>query len=169
MHSHVRVPQSVDQGIANSSMLFLHMFPEGEFITTMFIRFIELHRQVVVAALTALREFLCVLSIHIHLYNGKTYKMQMFCSLKRNISTFCFPFCFHIYWQNGSQKGHKTKANVILFNKVFHIYTVGIRCFQPLDVFPLTPKVIRSCKIECCVNKMLQIIQNTTFSQALEL
>ena len=29
--------------------------------------------------------------------------------------------------------------------------------------------VNKSCKIECCVNKMHQIIQNMTFSQGLEL
>ena len=47
--------------------------------------------------------------------------------------------------------------------------TVGIRCIQPPDVFPLTPIVNKSCKIECCVNKMLKIIQNMMVSQGLEL
>ena len=41
--------------------------------------------------------------------------------------------------------------------------------FSPPDVFPLTPIVIKLCKIEYCVNKMLQIIQNMMFSQGLEL
>ena len=38
--------------------------------------------------------------------------------------------------------------------------TVGIRCIQPPDVFPVTSTVSKLCNIECCVNKMLQIIQN---------
>ena len=37
--------------------------------------------------------------------------------------------------------------------------TVGIRCIQPLYFFPLTSIVNKSCNIECCVNKMLQIIK----------
>ena len=48
-------------------------------------------------------------------------------------------------------------------------YTVGIRCIQPPDVFPLTPIVNKSCNIECFVNIMLQIIQNIMVSQGLEL
>ena len=47
-------------------------------------------------------------------------------------------------------------------------YTVGIRCNQPPDVFPLTPIINKLCNIECCVNKMLQIIQNMMVSQGLE-
>ena len=49
------------------------------------------------------------------------------------------------------------------------INTVGIRCIQPPDIFPLTSMVNKSCNIECCVNNMLQIIQNMMFSQGLEL
>ena len=41
--------------------------------------------------------------------------------------------------------------------------------FNPPDVLLLTPIVNKSCKIECCVNNMLQIIQNMMFSQGLEL
>ena len=41
--------------------------------------------------------------------------------------------------------------------------------FNPPDVFPLIPIVNKSCNIECCVNKMLQIIQNMTVSEGLEL
>ena len=48
-------------------------------------------------------------------------------------------------------------------------YTVGCKSIQPSDVFPLTPAVNKSCNIECCVNNMLQIIQNMMFSQGLEL
>ena len=40
--------------------------------------------------------------------------------------------------------------------------TVGIKCIQPPDVFPLTPIVNKPCNIECCVNKIM-------FSQGLEL
>ena len=47
--------------------------------------------------------------------------------------------------------------------------TVGIKCIQPPDVFPFTPIVNKSRNIECCVNNMLQIIQNMMFSQSLEL
>ena len=47
--------------------------------------------------------------------------------------------------------------------------TVGIRCIQPPDVFPLTSIVNKSCNIECCVNKMFQIIQNMMVSKDLEL
>ena len=47
--------------------------------------------------------------------------------------------------------------------------TVGVRCIQPPDVFLLTPIVNKSCNIECCVNKMLQIIKNMMFCQGLEL
>ena len=57
-------------------------------------------------------------------------------------------------------------------NKLIHIYptsTLGIRCIQPPDVFSLTPVVNKSCNIQCCVNKMLQIIQNMMVSQGLEL
>ena len=38
-------------------------------------------------------------------------------------------------------------------------HTVGIRCIQPPDVFPLPPIENKSCNIECCVNEMLQIVQ----------
>ena len=48
-------------------------------------------------------------------------------------------------------------------------YTVGISCIQPPDIFPLTPTVNKLCNIECCVNKMRQIIQNIMVSQGLEL
>ena len=37
------------------------------------------------------------------------------------------------------------------------------------DVFPLTPVVNRSCNIECCVNRMLQILQNMMVTQGLAL
>ena len=40
---------------------------------------------------------------------------------------------------------------------------------RPPDVFPLTPIVKKSCKSECCVNEMLQIIKNMMVSQGLEL
>ena len=46
-------------------------------------------------------------------------------------------------------------------------HTVGIRCIQPPDVFPLIPIVNKSSNIKRCVNNMLQIIQNM-FSQGLE-
>ena len=45
------------------------------------------------------------------------------------------------------------------------LHTVGIRCIQPPDVFPLTSMVNKSRNIECCVNNMLQIIQNMMVSQ----
>ena len=48
-------------------------------------------------------------------------------------------------------------------------YTVGIRCTQPPDIFPLTPVVNKSCNNECCVNKMLRNIQNMMVSQGFEL
>ena len=47
--------------------------------------------------------------------------------------------------------------------------TAGIRCIQPLDVFPLTSIVNKSCNIECCVNNMLKIIQTMMVSEGLEL
>ena len=47
--------------------------------------------------------------------------------------------------------------------------TVGIRCIQLPDVFPLTSIVNKSCNIDCCVNNMLQIIQNMMVSQGLGL
>ena len=43
--------------------------------------------------------------------------------------------------------------------------TVGIRCIQPPDIFPLTPIGNKSCNIEWCVNNMLQIIQIMMVSQ----
>ena len=49
------------------------------------------------------------------------------------------------------------------------VSTVGIKCIQLPDVFPLTPIVNKSCKIEYCFNKILQIFQDTVFSQSLEL
>ena len=49
------------------------------------------------------------------------------------------------------------------------VSTVGSRSIQPPDVFQLIPIVNKLCNIECCVNKMLQIIQNMMFSQGLEL
>ena len=49
------------------------------------------------------------------------------------------------------------------------MYTVGIRCIQPPDVFPLTSIVNKSRKIEYCDNKMLQVIQNVIVSQVVEL
>ena len=47
--------------------------------------------------------------------------------------------------------------------------TVGIRCIQPPDVFPLTSIVNESCKIESCVDSMLPINQNMIVSGGLEL
>ena len=47
--------------------------------------------------------------------------------------------------------------------------TAGMRCIQPPDTFPLTVTVNKSCNTECCVNKMLQIIQNMMIPLALEL
>ena len=49
------------------------------------------------------------------------------------------------------------------------ISTVGSRSIQPPGVFPLIPIVNELCNIECCVNNMLQIIQNMLVSQCLEL
>ena len=49
------------------------------------------------------------------------------------------------------------------------LYTVGNRRIQPPDIFPMTSIVNESCNIECCVNSMLQIIQNMMVSQGLEL
>ena len=60
------------------------------------------------------------------------------------------------------------KAGVVTKGK-FIEPTVGIRCIQPPDVLQLTSRVNKSYKIECCVNKMCQIIQNKMFSQGLEL
>ena len=51
----------------------------------------------------------------------------------------------------------------------FSLYTVGIRCIQPPEFFPLTSIVNKLCNIEGCVNNTLQIIQNMMFSQGLEL
>ena len=48
------------------------------------------------------------------------------------------------------------------------LYTVGIRCIQPPDVFPLTPIVNKSYNFECCFNNMLQIVQNMMVSLGLE-
>ena len=48
-------------------------------------------------------------------------------------------------------------------------YTVGVRCIQPPDVFLSTPVVNKSCNIDCCVNNMLQIIQNMMVSEGLGL
>ena len=47
--------------------------------------------------------------------------------------------------------------------------TVGIRCILPPEFFPLTSIVKKSCNYECCVNNMLQIIQNKMNSEGLEL
>ena len=54
------------------------------------------------------------------------------------------------------------QRNLILRN------TVEIRCIQTPDVFPLTSIVTKLCKIECCVNTMLQIIENMMGSQGSE-
>ena len=47
--------------------------------------------------------------------------------------------------------------------------TVVAKSFRTPRFFPLNPIVNKSCKIECCGNKMNQIIQNTILSQGLEL
>ena len=44
-------------------------------------------------------------------------------------------------------------------------HTVGNGSIQPQDVFPLTPMVNKSCKIECCVNKIHQIVQDMILTQ----
>ena len=46
--------------------------------------------------------------------------------------------------------------------KIRHLQ-LDAEVFNPPDVFPLIPIVNKSCNIECCVNKMLQIIQNVIF------
>ena len=51
----------------------------------------------------------------------------------------------------------------------YGVTTINIRCIQPHDASPLTPIGDKSYKIECCVNKMLQMIQNMIFSRGLEL
>ena len=38
--------------------------------------------------------------------------------------------------------------------------TVVAKSFRTAGVFPLNPIVNKSCKIECCGNKMHQIVQN---------
>ena len=49
------------------------------------------------------------------------------------------------------------------------LLTVGIGCIQPPEFFPLTSVVNKSCNYKCCVNNMLQIIQNMMVSEGLEL
>ena len=62
-----------------------------------------------------------------------------------------------------------------MMTKVYNIQpdvsmcTVGFRCIQPPDVFPLTSILNKSCNIECGVNNMLRIIQNRMVSQGLQL
>ena len=52
-----------------------------------------------------------------------------------------------------------------------YLYTIQLEAeeFNPPDVFTLPPIVNKSCNIECCVDNMLQIIQNMMVSQVLEL
>ena len=54
--------------------------------------------------------------------------------------------------------------------KKHEAFTVGIRCIQLPDVFPLISIVNKSCNIEQCVNNMLQvqIIHNMMVSQCSE-
>ena len=47
--------------------------------------------------------------------------------------------------------------------------TVASKSIQPPDVFPLAPIVNKSYKIECCGNKMLQIVPNMMLYQYLQL
>ena len=55
--------------------------------------------------------------------------------------------------------------------KFMGVYSVQLEAevFNPLDVFASIPIANKSCNIECCVNNMLQIIQNMVVSQCSEL
>ena len=53
------------------------------------------------------------------------------------------------------------QVSIPQFGKTKVQCTVGMRS----DVFPLTSIVNKSCDAECCVNNMLQIIQNMMVSQ----
>ena len=79
------------------------------------------------------------------------------------------------FWRQSSLNNSDKKVIIMFLSSAVkkyegsfkHTHTVGSRSIQPLDVFPLIPIVNKSCNIECCVNNMLQIIQNMMVSQGL--